>query len=146
LTRFRVNFDALERLSSAEVVECYRACDVVVFPSTSEGFGMPVIEGQACGKPVVAGDIPVLREVAGDAACFVDPLDVASIRSGIHRVLDDVSFRQDLVRLGLRNAQRFAPNTMLRGYESAYVEVARAAARRGGRGSPARSRNLTESE
>jgi glycosyltransferase involved in cell wall biosynthesis len=124
LARFGVDYEVRERLSVMEIVRCYRECDVVVFASTSEGFGMPVIEGQACGKPVVAADIPALREVSGDAACFVDPLDPASIRRGIRRVLDDEHFRGDLVDRGHRNAERFRAENLCAEYSQIYREMA----------------------
>lgn len=53
----------------------YAGADALCFPSLYEGFGMPVIEAMACGTPVIGSDIPVTREVAGDAALFVPPAD-----------------------------------------------------------------------
>lgn len=55
----------------------------LLFPSLDEGFGLPPLEALACGVPVLASDIPVLREVLGSQAAFVDPLDVPAIAHGI---------------------------------------------------------------
>ena len=67
-------------LSDQEILQHYRDCDMVVFASTYEGFGMPIIEGNATGRPVVTSNICSMPEVAGAAACLVDPFDCSSIR------------------------------------------------------------------
>jgi glycosyltransferase involved in cell wall biosynthesis len=66
----------LRGLSRAEVAELYRGAAVVLQTSEAEGFGLPVVEGLACGAVVVASDIPVLREVGGDAAVYCPVGDV----------------------------------------------------------------------
>ncbi len=67
-----------------------------VFPSLAEGFGIPPLEAMAMGAPVVCADIPVLREVNGDAALYVDPGDPLSIGRGIVAVLSDPAVRERL--------------------------------------------------
>ena len=85
----------LERLGSAarvvwldyverdELHALYCAAGLFAYPSLSEGFGLPVLEALACGLPVVASDLPVLREVADPTALFVDPLNVDAIAEAI---------------------------------------------------------------
>jgi glycosyltransferase involved in cell wall biosynthesis len=63
-------------LSPAELAAVYRRADVVLVPSETEGFGLPVIEALACGTPVIASDLTVLREVGGDAASYARMADV----------------------------------------------------------------------
>ena len=70
-----------------EVVALYQSCDAVCFVSTYEGFGLPILKAQAVGRPVLTSDISPLREVAGEGALKVDPLDVAAIRSGLTRLI-----------------------------------------------------------
>lgn len=72
-----------------------------LFPSLYEGFGLPVLEAQACGTPVLTSSVASLPEVAGDAAIFVDPHDTASIADGIERLVEDVDLRQSLREKGL---------------------------------------------
>ncbi|MFN2589211.1 MAG: glycosyltransferase family 4 protein, partial [Actinomycetota bacterium] len=79
----------------------------LVFPSRYEGFGMPVLEALACGTPVVTSNVSAMPEVAGDAAVFVDPLDVDSIADGIRRVAEDDELRQRLRRAGPARAAEF---------------------------------------
>ena len=71
--------DARGRVSQDELVELYRRASALVFPSLYEGFGQPVLEALACACPVACSDLPPLREVAGDAAAYFDPLDPESI-------------------------------------------------------------------
>jgi glycosyltransferase involved in cell wall biosynthesis len=61
----------------------------LVFPSWYEGFGLPALEALACGTPVVATDLPALREVLGDQAELVPPGDAAALADALARVLDD---------------------------------------------------------
>jgi glycosyltransferase involved in cell wall biosynthesis len=72
--------DALVQLPFQErpqLAALYRRASVVVLPSDREGFGLPIVEGMACGTPVIASDIPALREVGGTAALYAPPGDVA---------------------------------------------------------------------
>jgi len=88
-----------------------------VFPSLYEGFGLPVLEAQACGTPVLCSAVSSLPEVAGDAAIFVDPHSVPSITDGIQRLCEDQQMRERLRDAGLRrisgwNWQRTARETL----------------------------------
>jgi len=110
-------------LSDEEVVERYRQCDMVVLASTYEGFGMPIIEANATGRPVVTSNIGPMPEVAGSAACLVDPFDCASIREGIVRIISDAEYRNDLVARGFENVKRFQPDVVAAQYANLYREV-----------------------
>ena len=79
-----------------------------VFPSLYEGFGLPVIEAQSCGCPVIASTTSSLPQVAGDAALLVDPHDVAAIAAAMQRVVGDSALRERLVERGFVNARRFS--------------------------------------
>lgn len=79
-----------------------------VFPSLHEGFGLPVLEAQACGCPVITSTTSSLPEVAGDAALLVDPRDRAAIAKAMQRLVDDEDVRSDLIERGLANVARFS--------------------------------------
>ena len=85
-----------------ELAELYRGAVCLVFPSRYEGFGLPVLEAMASGTPVVATPEPAVQEVAGDAAVYAEPDELAA---GIERALRE---RERLVRLGLERARRFS--------------------------------------
>jgi glycosyltransferase involved in cell wall biosynthesis len=83
------NLRFLGRVSDQELAVLYHQAELFVYPSLYEGFGLPVLEAFAYGVPVVAADLPAIREVAGNAAELVDPNDPTSIRQGMQRVLGE---------------------------------------------------------
>ena len=98
----------LDSLRDEEVKLAYHAADVVVQPSLIEGFGLTLVEAMQCGTPVVASDIPVFREVVGDAALLVDPLRPAAIARGLRGVLVDPSLAATLRARGTARAGHYS--------------------------------------
>jgi glycosyltransferase involved in cell wall biosynthesis len=94
-------------ISDEDMVHVYNNASLMVFPSFYEGFGLPVIEAQACGVPVVISNIEALTEVSGGAALTVDPYDVTAIAKAMHELLANEDVRTRLVHAGKRNAARF---------------------------------------
>lgn len=79
-----------------------------VLPSLWEGFGMPVVEVQACGTPVIVSNTSSLPEIVGESGILVDPTNIDSITKGITGVISDDKHAQDLVRRGFTNVKRFS--------------------------------------
>ncbi len=102
----------------------YNCAELFVFPSLNEGFGLPVLEAMACGVPVVTSNCSALPEVAGDAACLVDPYDEAAIAKGMESVLADVSKREELVQRGLKRSTVFSWQRTARETLEVYEAVA----------------------
>ena len=86
----------------------YAAADLFVFPTLYEGFGIPVLEAQSCGVPVLTSSCSSLPEVAGAGAVYVEPYDVESIAEGMWQVLTNEQLAADLVSKGLENVKRFS--------------------------------------
>lgn len=94
-------------VSLEELAALYRGAELVALPSFYEGFGLPAVEALRAGAPLLASDLPVLREVAGDAALYAPPdrPDLWADRAG--ELLADSSLRADLRRRGLERAALF---------------------------------------
>ncbi|MDD5489196.1 MAG: glycosyltransferase family 1 protein [Candidatus Moranbacteria bacterium] len=84
-----------------------QSAECFVFPSLYEGFGIPVIEAMAAGTPVACSNIPVLREIGGDAALFCDPKNSHEFAENISKILDDENLRKNLIKIGQETAQKF---------------------------------------
>ena len=102
----RIRF--LGRLSDQELIAQYQGASAFVFPSLYEGFGIPPLEAQACGCPVVAANAASIPEVLQTSALYFDPTDVSHIATAMQRVLTDEPLRQSLRRRGLHNVSRFS--------------------------------------
>jgi len=85
----------------------YGCATAFVYPSTYEGFGLPVLEAMACGTPVVASTASSVPEAAGDAAILVDPHDGEALAAAIERLANDATLRDDLSGRGLARAALF---------------------------------------
>lgn len=95
----------LGRVSDEELVMYYSNALGFVFPSLYEGFGIPVLEAQACGCSVLASDIPPLKEVLNDSALFCNPLEIENIAFKMQQLLPE---RDTLVQKGSENVKRFS--------------------------------------
>jgi len=123
LERCQIRYRESRDLTDDEMLEAYRDSDLVVFASTYEGFGLPIVEANAAGRPVVTSALAPMTEVAGDAAALVDPYDPASIREGIRRVIEDADYRAGLIEKGFRNAARFGAAEIAAQYAALYGEI-----------------------
>lgn len=94
-------------IPDADIARWYRQASLYALPSLHEAFGFPMLEAMACGTPVVAGDIPALREVGADAAVYANPLSAASVAEAMLAVLGDPDKATSLGRAGRSRAEGF---------------------------------------
>jgi glycosyltransferase involved in cell wall biosynthesis len=107
----------LKGLSNEDLRAVYSLAEALIFPSTQEGFGWPILEAQACGCPVFATGREPMTEIGGDAAIYFDPTDTAAAAAIIAASLAD---RREISRKGLANLSRFTVRQMVDGYLHAY--------------------------
>lgn len=114
----------LGRLTDEELVQAYRRCDMVVFASLYEGFGLPILEAQAMGRPVITSNFGAMREAAGGGALLVDPYSVEAIREAVLRITREPALREDLIAKGRENAERFRAEAVAARYGELYRNLA----------------------
>lgn len=123
LKRYNIRYRKGSHLTDEEVAQKYGGADLVLFPSTFEGFGLPIVEAQKAGRPVVTSDLNPMKEVAGGAACLVDPYSVVSIREGVLKVIRDAGYREKLIEAGFQNVKRFDTASIARQYIACYQQL-----------------------
>lgn len=118
-----IHYHLLNKLSDQEVRNAYADADIMLFPSTYEGFGLPIIEAQATGRPVLTSKLEPMSSVAGNAACLVDPYSVESIRAGVKKIIENEDYRNELIESGFKNVERFQLKNVTKQYIDLYQEL-----------------------
>lgn len=118
-----IDFSCASRLSDEEMQTEYANADFLLFASTLEGFGMPIIEANMVGTPVITSDVEPMKSVAGEAAFLCNPLDTSSIRSAIRRIINDEPLRDRLIQNGFENAKRFSPEKSAQLHQELYEKL-----------------------
>jgi glycosyltransferase involved in cell wall biosynthesis len=95
-------------ISSSTARSYLGSASALIYPSRYEGFGLPVIEGMACGTPVICSNVASLPEVAGQAALLFDPSDVTSLAQYMHDVTNDETLRNKLIDAGHERVKFFS--------------------------------------
>lgn len=99
-------------MNDLEKAALYKQAEVFVLPSFYEGFGMPVLEAMSYHVPVVASDIPVLHEVAVEAALYCDPFDPDDIANTIAKILSNHQLRSSLIQKEVHQLDKFSWNAV----------------------------------
>lgn len=102
----------------------YNGADAFVFPTFYEGFGLPPLEAQSCGTPVVCSNVASVPEIVGDAGVYFDPKDARDMAEKIKRVLTDEKLRAELSEKGFKNLERFSWKKMAEKTYQVYREAA----------------------
>jgi alpha-1,3-rhamnosyl/mannosyltransferase len=123
--------DDLGRVPDEDVPGLLVEARALALPSFTEGYGLPVVEAQSCGTPVVCSDRGGLAEAAGDAALIVDPESSEDMAAGLARILDDEPLRARLVALGLERSRELSWDSVARKTTEVYGEVLRETRRTG---------------
>ena len=108
---------------NAELPAIINQCEVFLYPSLRESFGIPILEGMACGVPVITSNTSSMPEIAGDAAAIVDPNQPEAIANAIREIVSNVSYRNDLCDKGIKRAALFSWKAMAVKYLDIYRKV-----------------------
>jgi glycosyltransferase involved in cell wall biosynthesis len=124
LLKYNIDYSNKYNLSESELINEYRKCDMLAFVSTSEGFGLPILEAQAVGRPVLTSNISSMPGVAGNAALLVDPYNIEEIRSGILKIMRDDDLRKKLASKGFDNIKKYSAESVAMEYANLYNKIA----------------------
>jgi glycosyltransferase involved in cell wall biosynthesis len=123
LTEYKIDYSNVMNLTHEEIVTEYRKADIINFPSLFEGFGMPIIEGQATGRIVITSNLSPMKDVAGNGAILVDPYSVQDIKNAYLSVIQNKSIRENLIHEGLRNIENYKIGKVAQQYTELYKKL-----------------------
>ena len=101
----------------------YSQCEIFLYPSLRESFGIPMLEAMACGVPVITSNTSSMPEVAGDAALLIDPFNPAEITDAMMKILDNKELKSDLIKKGLIRAAAFSWKAMAQNVLEIYRQM-----------------------
>ena len=98
----------LHNSGTEELQTIYQMAEIMVYPSFFEGFGLPVLEAQASGCPVITSNISSLPEAGGEGALYIDPANSAEIGSAIRKIMTDSKLKEELIKKGTAHSMLFS--------------------------------------
>jgi glycosyltransferase involved in cell wall biosynthesis len=123
LKNCNVEYKNFINLTENQLIDVYCQSDILLFASTYEGFGLPIIEANALGLPVITSNISSMPEVANDAAFLINPLSSDEIIKAIVKIKEDRLLREKLVYNGFINASKYSTDVIASQFENYYLEV-----------------------
>lgn len=123
LQQHHIDFENHVGISHQEVYEQYVNCDIVTFISIGEGFGVPILEAQAVGRPIVTSNVSPLSDVAGVGACLVDPLKIEHIKEQILMIIHDENYHKQLIANGFQNIKLYSLGSVCQQYINIYNRI-----------------------
>ncbi len=114
-------------VKNTDLPAIYSLCEIFLYPSLRESFGIPILEAMSCGVPVITANTSSMPEVSGNAAHLVDPFKPEEITQGIEKILENKDYKEELVEKGLVQAKKFSWHAMaeqvLELYKGLYKEL-----------------------
>ena len=114
---------SLGRINHLKLNETLMENDIFVFPSMAETFGFPMLEAMRAGIPLIVSDIPIHREICGDAALYFDPLSVEAIEEAIEKIIFDVDLQKTMSEKSLIQSKQFSWDKTAQQTEEVYAKV-----------------------
>jgi glycosyltransferase involved in cell wall biosynthesis len=110
-------------LSFDEVIDLYQQSDILLFPSLYEGFGVPILEAQATGIPVITSDLSPMKEVANNSSFLLNPLSIDEIHNAILQLIENKTLREKLIEKGFENVKKYSAENIAKKYEQLYKDI-----------------------
>ena len=123
LKELEISYTNKINLLDNEILREYLDCDIVSFPSIFEGFGLPIIEGQAIGRPVLTSNISPMKEVSGESYYLINPYSEQDIRIGFLNLINDENLRNEMIGMGLNNVKKYRTEVIAFKYMDLYEKV-----------------------
>ncbi len=123
LKKYTIDYENYFNIPEDELVKLYENSDIVSFVSTYEGFGMPVIEANACGRPVITSNIEPMAGIVANAALKVNPFNIEDIKNAIKAIINDEELRNKLIKNGLENVKKYRPEHIAMQYYNLYQKI-----------------------
>ncbi len=101
----------------------YNLCEIFIYPSLRESFGIPMLEAMRCGTPVITSNTSSMPEVSGEAAMIVDPFKPEEITKAMRELLEDDKLKKELISRGFKQAEKFSWRSMSEDVLKLYEEV-----------------------
>jgi len=123
LKQYNIDYENHFNISEQAMSNLFIKCDILAYVSTYEGFGVPVVEANAVGRPVLASAIEPIKSIAGNAALMINPYQVEEIRNGIIKLLTDKPLYTTLIANGLENAVKYRSEIIAKEYMAVYQKL-----------------------
>lgn len=118
-----IQYEFRSDLTEDELIEAYAASDIVYFASTYEGFGLPILEGMAIGRPVVTSNVSPMRDIALDNSVLVDPFSINEVREGLQLLLNQPDEYAAYQERGLKHVELYKADKIANLYYELYKQV-----------------------
>jgi len=118
-----IDFENVVHLSDNEILSLYHSCDILLFASLAEGFGLPILEAQKVGRAVITSNRGAMAEIAGKGALLVDPLSVQSIRDGLISIIQNDTLRALCIDEGFKNTNKYRCHFILEQLDSLFSSI-----------------------
>ena len=119
-----IEYSIGQNLSDEELLQEYKNADIINFPSLHEGFGMPIIEGQAIGRLVITSNIEPMVSVAGkNGAILCNPYEISSIREAYKKAITESTYRKNIIKAGLENVKQYRLEHITKQYFELYKSL-----------------------
>ncbi|MFA6888680.1 MAG: glycosyltransferase [Candidatus Woesearchaeota archaeon] len=113
----------LDYIPEEDLPYFYYLAEALLFPSLYEGFGLPILEAMAYGCPVITSNISSMPEIAGDAALFIDPLNINEITKAMETIVQDKKLREKLIKKGYERVTKFSWQKMAEKTREVYDNI-----------------------